>query len=141
MRNHDIPIRNYIEASNVLFQDPKKYQAYLKARMSPEYLKKQSESHKQLWANNPELRKQHGEILKNIFKTKLTNAQKIVLYILRDRAGKFTRELVELSSLSRSFFYHQLSTLRNRGLILSVKKNDYKQHPKVKCSQYYITQE
>jgi endo-alpha-1,4-polygalactosaminidase (GH114 family) len=41
MRNHNIPIRNHSEAGNVLFQDPKKYQAYLKAIMSPEYLKKQ----------------------------------------------------------------------------------------------------
>jgi len=48
MKNHDIPIRSYSEAGKAMFEDPIKHQAYLKARMSPEYLQKQSESHKAL---------------------------------------------------------------------------------------------
>lgn len=140
MKKHKIPIRNYSEAGKVHFQDPKKYHAYLKVRMRPEYLKKQSESHTKLWVNNPDLRQQRSTLLKGLYEKVLTEAQKVVLFVLKDKKEKFVRELVQQSSLGKDFFWRQMMTLRNRGLVSSVRKHDYLSNPKKKYSRYSITE-
>jgi len=137
MKNHDIPIRSYSEAGKAMFEDPKKHQAYLKARMSPEYLQKQSESHKALWKDS-ELRAQRSRLLKGLFEKVLTDVQKVILYSLKDKKRKFVRELVVETSLDNSTLYRNLVILRNRGLVSSVKKNDEKGQMKRKYNRFWI---
>ena len=80
MRQYGILIRNYSQASRELFDTPQKYQAYLKARTSPKYLQKQSESHKKLW-EDPEFRDKRSKLMKEINGRILTNTEKVILFV------------------------------------------------------------
>lgn len=140
MHKNNIPIRSTSDATINRFNCPQKYEKFMKSHNTPEVNELQSITSKEMWQHTQKrISLMNGVQKRNM--VKLTEYQKLLLYLLVRHETLFLTDFIRITNLERISLDATLRGLFNRDLVSRKKEynersfNNYKTHYKFRITK------
>ncbi len=125
MKRHNIPRRSTSEANINRFNCPRKYKEFLKQRRSPDFRMSQSVVAKEVMYK-PEIREKFLQAIKKSSEKRLSECQKLILFLLMTHKKLFITEIVRMVKRDLQSIDSTLRALYKRQYVTRDKmKNPY----------------